>query len=119
MTQLRYLKGCKPDKNMDAQIFGQILLTNEPLGRGGNLCRHFHKLGTGLRRLLKLAFLAVDDRCTYCQKPLNLRGASLDHVLPTCRGGSDFRSNLVLSCKPCNTKKGHKLLEQTTLVKRR
>lgn len=39
--------------------------------------------------------------CVYCQS----HGQVLDHVLPRCRGGKGLRSNLVLACSSCNTKK--------------
>jgi 5-methylcytosine-specific restriction endonuclease McrA len=35
-----------------------------------------------------------------------LRFAEADHVVPRARGGSDAIGNLVLSCGPCNNRKG-------------
>mmetsp|Transcript_2261 Transcript_2261/g.4801 ORF Transcript_2261/g.4801 Transcript_2261/m.4801 type:complete len:98 (+) Transcript_2261:89-382(+) len=32
--------------------------------------------------------------------------ATADHVIPLSRGGPDLPSNLVISCRPCNMKKG-------------
>lgn len=48
--------------------------------------------------------------CHYC-------GASgvplqLDHVVARSRGGSDLPDNLVPACKPCNTSKGAKSVEE-------
>lgn len=45
-----------------------------------------------------------DGLCSYCLQP----GASIDHVLPVSRGGSNDPSNLVLACGPCNSRKGAK-----------
>ena len=47
--------------------------------------------------------------CTYCGKtdvPLEI-----DHIHPRSKGGSDRISNLTLSCRPCNEKKGNRLVE--------
>jgi 5-methylcytosine-specific restriction endonuclease McrA len=57
--------------------------------------------------------------CTYCGSknlvanfnlpiPLNKK-ATLDHVIPRAKGGSEFSlSNLVVACSACNTKKADK-----------
>lgn len=42
--------------------------------------------------------------CQYCgSRPKEL---TIDHVLPTSRGGTDTWDNTVASCSPCNRKKG-------------
>jgi 5-methylcytosine-specific restriction endonuclease McrA len=45
--------------------------------------------------------------CYYCREPLSIEQATLDHVLPRALGGTLKRSNLVISCGPCNVRKGH------------
>lgn len=45
-------------------------------------------------------------RCKYCLKDLDLKDATIDHVIPTARGGTDYYTNLVLACVKCNTLKG-------------
>lgn len=50
-------------------------------------------------------------RCYYCQQPVEKGGATIDHVQPKSRGGSDEIQNLVLSCKPCNAAKGNQAIE--------
>jgi hypothetical protein len=47
-------------------------------------------------------------RCEYCRAP---EGAfnfpfEVEHVAPTSRGGTDEPSNLALSCRACNVRKG-------------
>lgn len=32
----------------------------------------------------------------------------MDHLVPMARGGTSTKGNVVTSCKPCNTEKGHK-----------
>lgn len=52
--------------------------------------------------------------CAYCRQNMRrakkgrieLRTATLDHVLPISRGGRNQRSNLVAACSACNSAKG-------------
>lgn len=44
--------------------------------------------------------------CHYCGKKLRREQATVDHVIPKSKGGSNNSSNFVLSCAPCNTSKG-------------
>ena len=44
------------------------------------------------------------DRCGYCRKRLTGAG-HLDHIVPLCRGGSNWPRNLQWLCAPCNQKK--------------
>ena len=48
--------------------------------------------------------------CQYCGSKKSL---TIDHVIPKSKGGQDTWENMVVACAPCNTKKGHTLLEQT------
>lgn len=41
--------------------------------------------------------------------PPGLRWASVDHVIPTTRGGSEEIDNKVPACPPCNASKGNRL----------
>lgn len=45
-------------------------------------------------------------KCAYCDEPIELHFATLDHVIPRVRGGSDEIDNLVVACKSCNLLKG-------------
>lgn len=47
-------------------------------------------------------------RCRYCGRAVS-DDATTDHVIPKSRGGSDEIDNLVISCTPCNNRKGRKL----------
>ena len=49
-------------------------------------------------------------RCTYCGR--NDIGLTRDHVIPLTRGGSDDISNIVPSCRSCNSRKGTKTREE-------
>ncbi|WP_407542923.1 RNA-guided endonuclease IscB (plasmid) [Deinococcus radiomollis] len=47
--------------------------------------------------------------CAYCQKTGKLE---VEHLEPRSSGGSNRLSNLVMSCQPCNLKKGGKTLAE-------
>lgn len=41
--------------------------------------------------------------CHWCQKPFtNPREATLEHLIPLSKGGSNRLDNLALACEPCN-----------------
>jgi len=44
--------------------------------------------------------------CHYCDVVVHRRRITLDHIKPICEGGGNESSNLVLSCLPCNQKRG-------------
>ncbi|RIK81511.1 MAG: HNH endonuclease [Planctomycetota bacterium] len=44
--------------------------------------------------------------CQYCGKRFATSELSLDHVVPTCRGGETTWENLVCACVRCNVRKG-------------
>ena len=49
------------------------------------------------------------NRCYYCQKTFNAKDLTMDHVIPLVRGGKSTKSNIVPSCKDCNTRKSYLL----------
>ncbi len=52
-------------------------------------------------------------KCLYCGSKKDL---TLDHVLPKARGGKTTWNNLATACKPCNSKKGDYLPEETDMI---
>ena len=44
--------------------------------------------------------------CAYCDKQLNNRDATIDHIVPKHKGGHSTRSNLACACTNCNRAKG-------------
>ena len=46
------------------------------------------------------------NMCQYCGKKFPTSELSLDHVMPTCRGGGTSWENLVCACVKCNVRKG-------------
>lgn len=45
--------------------------------------------------------------CPYCQRLLTAATFTLDHALPTSRGGPWTLNNLTVSCRECNEQKGN------------
>lgn len=44
-----------------------------------------------------------------CSKCGSTEKLSVDHVIPVTRGGTNDLGNLVILCKPCNSRKGNRL----------
>lgn len=51
-----------------------------------------------------------EGRCAYCGQVV--ASPTRDHLVPLSRGGTDSLSNLVPACKPCNSRKGTKTVEE-------
>lgn len=55
------------------------------------------------------------DNCHYCLRPFGVshwRQITLDHKVPLSKNGTNVISNLLLSCRGCNTLKGAKPYEK-------
>ena len=50
-------------------------------------------------------------QCQYCEDTFDFKDLTIDHVIPQSHGGGTTWENCVTSCKPCNHRKGHKLLK--------
>lgn len=46
--------------------------------------------------------------CYHCGQRFHPSELTMDHLVPIARGGQTSKNNVVTSCKPCNTQKGHK-----------
>ena len=71
---------------------------------------YFGTFGKRRNRVINLRqlYYVYDGECQYCLKKIPFTSATRDHVLPRSRGGSNDDSNIVLSCKKCNSKKSNK-----------
>lgn len=54
----------------------------------------------------KNIFLRDRMTCQYCARKRPTDRLTIDHVIPTSRGGSDGWSNVVTACRACNHQKG-------------
>ena len=53
-------------------------------------------------------FLRDEWTCQYCGGEFKTHELTFDHVIPRANGGRTNWENIVASCRPCNTKKGHR-----------
>lgn len=63
--------------------------------------------------------LRDESICQFCGKPVTNHSASIDHVVPTSRGGKHIWRNVVLACKTCNTAKGNRTPDEASMPLRR
>ncbi len=59
----------------------------------------------------RAVFVRDGHRCQYC----GASAESIDHVVPTSRGGEHVWENVVASCRRCNSAKEDRLLHETGL----
>jgi 5-methylcytosine-specific restriction endonuclease McrA len=68
---------------------------------------HYDRVPRQHVRLNRRNIFARDgNHCQYCGKRYPSSELSLDHILPTCRGGETTWENLVCACVKCNVRKG-------------
>lgn len=86
-----------------------LALLAEPLPVILDRYRTATRLPGPIKRRVREVLLAEHGAgCTYCHQLLCLESATLDHVTPLARGGTNARDNLVLACARCNTAKGQR-----------
>ena len=51
----------------------------------------------------------ASNKCYYCKQSFPAKELTMDHLIPLARGGFTTKSNLVPSCKSCNTQKSYLL----------
>lgn len=77
------------------------------------------KAVSGRKRQVKFSRinLAIRDdfSCQYCGDKKTLKHLTYDHVVPRAKGGRTTWENIVMACRPCNSKKGHKTAEEVGL----
>jgi 5-methylcytosine-specific restriction endonuclease McrA len=56
-----------------------------------------------LRNYRKTALQRDDHTCLWCGLP----ATTVDHIVPSSKGGSDLPHNLLASCNECNSKRGN------------
>ena len=69
-----------------------------------------HKMNVPLTR--RTVMLRDNYTCQYCGLQMPKSELTIDHVIPKVRGGATTWENVVCACKPCNLRKGSKLLDQ-------
>jgi len=64
------------------------------------------------RPVRRLVYLRDKNKCQYCGSTKRL---TIDHIIPSSRGGKDTWENLTVACFSCNILKGDKFLSETNL----
>jgi 5-methylcytosine-specific restriction endonuclease McrA len=63
----------------------------------------------------RAVFARDGHRCQYC----GASAENIDHVIPRSKGGQHVWDNVVASCRPCNTRKRDRMLEDSGMRLRR
>jgi 5-methylcytosine-specific restriction endonuclease McrA len=58
-------------------------------------------------------FVRDGSECVYCGTKNNL---TIDHVLPSSRGGKNTWQNMITCCKKCNAKKDNRTPEEANMI---
>lgn len=80
-------------------------------GRQAVRARRYRREAAGGLTIEERAVLLRQQRARrfWCQLCFAQPGTELDHVVPLVRGGSNLEGNLLLCCRSCNSRKGHRL----------
>ena len=71
------------------------------------MLRDYMKPKTTIRFSRANVYLRDKYVCQYCYAKLDKKDCTLDHVLPTSKGGKSVFENTVTACSPCNASKGN------------
>ncbi|HEY2300618.1 MAG TPA: HNH endonuclease [Acidimicrobiales bacterium] len=63
----------------------------------------------------RAVFARDGHRCQYCGSAAE----NIDHIIPRSKGGSHAWDNVVAACRPCNTRKRDRMLDETGMKLRR
>lgn len=67
----------------------------------------YHRTPRSTRTVSRKGVMLRDQfTCQYCATKFPVGDLTIDHVIPRSRGGPNTWSNMVSSCKPCNSRKG-------------
>lgn len=71
------------------------------------ILKEYMKPKTTVRFSRSAIFIRDNGECQYCGTTLTSKTATLDHVLPSSKGGKTTWDNTVIACGPCNSSKGN------------
>lgn len=70
------------------------------------MLRDYMKAKSTVRFSRSNVYLRDSYVCAYCEKPLQKKDCTLDHVMPVSKGGKTTFDNTVTACGTCNANKG-------------
>lgn len=73
----------------------------------------YAKKHSGHTKIKKHLFEGRDKvPCFYCKRPQTFNTATVEHLIPRARGGTNDYSNVTISCGPCNHYRQDYTIEQ-------
>jgi len=79
------------------------------------LRKYVHKKWKAPRFRKKVLFNRDNWQCQYCSVKLGWHNITIDHVMPSSRGGGTTWLNCVTACKPCNKRKANKTPDEAKM----
>ena len=70
------------------------------------MLKEYRKPKTAVKFGRSSIFIRDNGQCQYCGIQLSKSTATIDHVIPTSKGGTNDWLNCTLCCGPCNVEKG-------------
>ena len=70
-----------------------------------------------LSNTVKQKVYEKNRHCHYCNYVLTFADMTIDHFVPTSKGGSNSIENLFASCWECNSLKGDRIIESKKNLK--
>lgn len=73
-------------------------------------CRARRKNAAGKHTAEDIRQIVISQRgrCAYCPTRLTFRNREIDHIEPLSKGGTNYRRNIQVLCRPCNQRKRDK-----------
>lgn len=97
----------KPFWAHDVVLKKEIQIANQRVGNGKPKFSKQNKPANNHTKRMKV-YERDGNKCLRCGRKENL---TLDHVIPSCLGGSSAISNLQTLCELCNQLKGKKIID--------
>jgi len=99
--------------------YSNVIIRDYVIPKIIKLFKSFSFLAGKKMRWSKRGVIERDNfECVYCGKLLNKHNATVDHIIPSSKGGRNTWKNTVASCHKCNVKKGDNWLKDTTFTLR-
>jgi 5-methylcytosine-specific restriction endonuclease McrA len=93
-------------ESINQKVYDLPLKSNIYLAKIKGKNRNGSRLKSKRRRMWE-----KDPNCTYCSSSLKYNEATIDHITPKSKGGSNAMENLCIACQPCNSKKADNIIK--------
>lgn len=105
-----YVNGMNSGSRCHVTVADAIAAANKPpINKLHRRTRERKRSYKGAKRRL----LRVAPFCYWCRKPLDSVSATLDHMIPLSKGGTNGSDNFALACKVCNQNRRNDMPERT------